>query len=257
MSKIFEKALSSQITSFREREQLLSASQFGYRKQISTIDAILKSTEQIRLELNKKKNVTGAFLDLSKAFDSINHKILLRRLENIGFDEHATNLIENYLSKRTQRVVLNGIESDWINLKRGVPQGTILGPLLLKIYVNDLAKIVEEDCTVVQYADDTFLFTSDTDEILAKTNFEHNISQLIDFFTKSQLVVNKQKTEYIVFSTRKRLTNTVLNVDNERIAESNSVKYLGVIIDSKLKFDGEVKKILQRMACGISFEYTK
>ena len=251
LSKNFEKAFSSQITSFLEREQLLSASQFGYRKQISTIDAILKSTEQIRLELNKKKNVTGSFLDLSKAFDSINHKILLRRLENIGFDEHATNLVENYLSKRTQRVVLNGIESDWINLKRGVPQGTILGPLLFNIYVNDLAKIVEEDCTVVQYADDTFLFTSDTDEISAKTKLEHNISKIIDFFAKSQLVVNKQKTEYIVFSTRKRLTNTVLNVDNERIAESISVKYLGVIIDSKLKFDGEVKKILQRMACGI------
>ena len=128
---------------FLEREQLLSASQIGYRKQISTIDAILKSTEQIRLELNKKKNVTGAFLDLSKAFDSINHKILLRRLENIGSDEHATNLIESYLSERTQRVVLNGIESDWINLKRGVPQGTILGPLLFNIYVNDLAKIAK------------------------------------------------------------------------------------------------------------------
>ena len=75
-------------------------------------------------------------------------------------------------------------------------------------------------------------------------------SKIIDFFAKSPLVVNK-KTGYTVFSTRKRLTTTVLNVDNERIAESNSVKYLGVIIDSKLKFDGEVKKILQRMACGI------
>ena len=74
-------------------------------------------------------------------------------------------LIENYLSERTQRVVLNGIESDWINLKRGVPQGTILGPLLFNIYVNDLAKIVEKDCTVVHFADDTFLFTSDTDEL--------------------------------------------------------------------------------------------
>ena len=251
MSKFFEKAFSSQITSFQERQQLLSASQFGYRKQISTIDAILKSTEQIRLELNKKKNVTVAFLDLSKAFVSINHKILLRRLENIGFDEHAPNLTESYLSKRTQRVDLNEIESDWINLKIRVQQGTILGPLLFNIYVNDLAKIVEEDCTVVQYADDTFLVTSDTDETLAKAKLEHNISRIIDFFAKSQLVVNKQKTEYIVFSTRKRLTNTVLNVDNEGIAESNSVKYLGVIIDSKLKFDGEVKKILQRMACGI------
>ena len=265
LSKIFEKAFSSQITNFLEREQLFSASKFGYRNEISTIDAILKSTEQIRLELNKKKNVTGAFLDLSRAFDSINHKILLQRLENIGFDEHATNLIENYLSKRTQRVILNGIESDWINLKRGVSQGTTLGLLLFNIYVNDLAKINKEDCTVVQYADDTsdtdeflhlfsmttLLFTSDTDEILAKTKLEHIISKNIDFFAKSQLVVNKQKTEYIVFSTRKRLTNTVLKVDNERVAESNSVKYLGVIIESKLKFDGEVKKILQRMACGI------
>ena len=122
--------------------------------------------------------------------------------------------------------------------------------LLFTSAANNLAKIVEEDCTVVQYADDTFLFTSDTDEILANTKLEHNISKIIDFFAKSQLVVNNQKTEYIVFSTRKRLTNTVLNVENERIAESNSVKYLGVIIDSKLKFDG-VKKKFQRMACGI------
>ena len=113
------------------------------------------------------------FLDLSKAFDSINHKILLRRLENKGFDKHALNLIENYLSDRTQRVVLKGIESGWINLKRGVSQGTILGPLLFNIYVKDLAKIVEKDCTVVQYADDTFLFTSDTDEISSKTKLEH------------------------------------------------------------------------------------
>ena len=95
-----------------------------------------------------------------------------------------------------------------------------------------------------------FSFTSDTDEISSK-KLEQNISKIIDCFAKSQLVVNKQKTEYIVFSTRKRLTNTVLNIDNERIAESNSMKYLGIIIDSKLKFDGEVKKILQRMACAI------
>ena len=96
------------------------------------------------------------------------------------------------MSEKTQRVVLNGIESDWKKLKRGVPQGTILGPLLFNIYVNDLAKCVEKDCTVVQYADDTF-FTSDTDEIPSKTKLEHNISKLIDFFAKSQLVVNKQK----------------------------------------------------------------
>ena len=86
----------------------------------------------------------------------------MRRLENIGFDEHATNLIENCLSERTQRFVLNKIELDWINFKRRVPQGSFLGALLFNFYVNDLANIVEKGCTVVQYADDTFLFTTDT-----------------------------------------------------------------------------------------------
>ena len=136
----------------------MSISQFGYWKQISTIDAILKSAEQIRLELNKKKNVTGTLLDLSKAFDSIDHKILLRRLENIGFDKHATNFIERYSSESMQRVVLDGIESNWNNMKRAVQIDTILGPVIFNIYINDLANIVEKDCTVVRYADDTFLF---------------------------------------------------------------------------------------------------
>ena len=158
LSKIFEKAFSLQITSFLEREQLFCISQFGYRKQISTIDAILKSTKQIRFELNMENNVTSAFLDLSRPFDSINHKILLRRIESISFDEHNYNSIENCLSERLQRFVLNGIESDWISLKRGVPQGTILGPLIFNVHVNDLTKIVEKDCTVVQYADKTLFF---------------------------------------------------------------------------------------------------
>ena len=131
-----------------------------------------------------------------------------------------------------------------------------LGPLLSIIYVNDLAKVVEKDCTVVQYADDTFLITSDIDRISPKTKLEHNISKIIDFFGKSQLVVNKRKTEYIEFSTRKRLKNTVLKVDNEKIAESNSVKYLGVIIDSKLKFDESEKASSENGLWNRSYKYT-
>ena len=154
------------------------------------------------------------------------------------------------MSERTQRVVLNGIESDWIILKIGVPKSTILGPLLFNIYVNDLAKIVEKDCTVVQYADENFLFTSDNDEISSKKNL-NKTSQKLLIFCKVPVIGEQTKNRIFLFSTRKRLTNTVLNVDNERIAESNSVKYLGVITDSKLKFDRKVKKILQRMACGI------
>ena len=95
------------------------------------------------------------------------------------------------MSERTQIVVLNGNESDWINLKRGFTQGTILGPLLFNIYVNNLAKIVEKDCTVVQYADDTFLFTLNTDELSSKTKLEHNISKIIIF---CKIAVNGEQT---------------------------------------------------------------
>ena len=99
MSKSFEKALRSQITSFLEREQLWSIGQFDYRKQISTIDLEIDRTNKIRTQ--QEKNVTGAFLDLSNAFHSINHTILLRKFENMGFDEEATNLIEKYLIEKT------------------------------------------------------------------------------------------------------------------------------------------------------------
>ena len=134
-------------------------------------------------------------------------------------------------------------------MKRGVTQGTFLRTLLSNIYINELGKIVEKDCTVVQYADETFLFTSNTDEISSKTKLEHNTSKIIEIFCKIPVSGEQTKTEYNVFSTRERLTNTVPNVDNEKTAECNSVENLGVIVDRKLIFDGEVKKILQRMAC--------
>ena len=124
------------------------------------------------------------FLDLSRPFDSINHKILLRRIENIGFDEDNTNLTENCLSERSQRFVLNEIESDWINLKRGVPQGTVLGPLIFNTHVNDLTKIVEKDCTVVQYADDTFLFHSTLMKYRQKQNLNITSQKFLFFFCK-------------------------------------------------------------------------
>ena len=105
---------------------------------MSTTDAILQCTEYVRTEMDKKNTVGGAFLDLSKAFDSISHEILIEKLKCLGFDGTSTQLIRSYLKDRTQKVVFSGNESDWILLNRGVPQGTVLGPILFNIYVNDL-----------------------------------------------------------------------------------------------------------------------
>ena len=107
--------------------------------------------------MDKNNTVCGAFLDLLEAFDSFWHEILIEKLECLGFDGTSTQLIRSYLKDRTQTAVFSGNESDWILLNRGVPQGTLLGPILFNIYVNDFNRAIDNDnCQVIHYADDTF-----------------------------------------------------------------------------------------------------
>ena len=104
--------------------------------------------------------IVTLFLDLSKAFDFINHRLLLNKLEEIGFNSDSILLISSFLSKRTQRVKLNNFYSDWLLVKQGVPQGTILGPLLFLLYVIDIQNVCSKDCKLIQYADDTVIYAS-------------------------------------------------------------------------------------------------
>ena len=179
LAKIFEQIIRNQINDYLISNKLLSPKQFGYRKKVSTTDAILQCTEYVRTEMDKKNTVCGAFPDLSKAFDSISHEILLEKLKCLGFDGTSTKLIRSNLKDRTQKKVFSGNESDWILLNRGVPQGTKLGPILLIIYVNDLHRFIDSDnCQVIQNADDAFLYSSHTNENIARSYLEKNIEKL-------------------------------------------------------------------------------
>ena len=133
LSKVFEKVIREQITNYIDNNKLFSPVQFGFRKNISTTDALVFTTEKIRKEIDNNHFVVAAFLDLSKAFDSMSHEILLKKLKKLHFDPNAFSLIQSFLTGRTQRVVLSTSESDWINLYQGVPQGTVLGPLLFNL----------------------------------------------------------------------------------------------------------------------------
>ena len=159
-SKIFERILSDQIHDFLYNNSILNNKQFGFRKNISTTDALLTLTEYLRNEMENNNYIVTLFLDLSKAFDSINHSLLLNKLEEIGFNSDSILLISSFLSKRTQRVKLNNFYSDWLLVKQGVPQGTILGPLLFLLYVNDIQNVCSKDCQLIQYADDTVIYAS-------------------------------------------------------------------------------------------------
>ena len=154
-SKIYEKVVYKRVYSYLEKFSLLYCKQFGFRTKHSTVDALVEFTEKVRF--NRTTNeVRSFFLDLSKAFDTIDHNLLIRKLENYGIRGNSLNWFKSYLKGRIQRVKLNNVSSGWEEIVCGVPQGSILGPLLFIIYVNDMP-LVCRHLEAILFADDTNL----------------------------------------------------------------------------------------------------
>ena len=144
--KFFELLFRDQTLAKLEKNMLLATTRFGYRKKVSTTDALL-STQEL-------------FLDLSKAFDLTSHPTLLHKTKLLGFSEQGNTILKSYLENRVQKVKFSKYESNWIALSRGVPQGTVLGPLIFNIYVNDMKDDTDVNSRIIQYANDTFIFCS-------------------------------------------------------------------------------------------------
>ena len=160
LAKIFEKILRQQISEYLTENNLLSQMQFGFRSNYSTTDALLFATENIRQSLDQNQFVAAALLGLSKAFDSISRGILFEKLEELNFDSNALSMMKSYHTERYQKVTLPNCSSDWIKLYQGVPQGTVLGPLLLSVFLNDMENVNDNQCKIIQYAEDTMIFCS-------------------------------------------------------------------------------------------------
>ena len=224
----------------------LSKTQFGFRPKFSTIDALLYATESWRGHLDKNKYTAVAALDLSKAFDSIDHEILLIKLLELGFSEKSCALLKNYLTDRHQAVKHHGVTSEYLKIETGVPQGTILGPLLFILYINDLSTYI--NCENAQYADDTLLFTADANLDLAISKLESDCNKLTHYFAMHKLCLNVSKTEFMILSPKRNCstTNYILNIGNVAIISSVEIKYLGITIDNCLTFNTHVKQVLKK-----------
>ena len=263
-SKIFEKILHEQMSTYLSKHSILNPNQFGFRKKFSTNDALLLLTESIRTELDKKNTVQAALLDLSKAFDSISHEKLLEKLLSIGFSQTALKLIESFLTDRYQRVYINDVYSSWYKVKQGVPQGTVLGPLLFNLYINDLKECLNKQSDLIQYADDGLVYSCHKKPEVAKSNLNSSLEKITAFFKQHELNLNASKTEYIKFTGRRKVKDKknkkkkekekkkdTIVVDGKVIHEKEECKYLGIIVDNNLSFESQAKKILQKMAIGI------
>ena len=192
IAKVYESLIYKQLYTYLTTNSLLQPNQSGFRPFHSTQDALLRTMDDWRIALDLGKSVGAVFLDLSKAFDSIDHSLLLRNCSPMELKEMSTG--GNYLDGRKQRVKLKGCYSDWANVLRGVPQGSILGPLLFLLYVNNLPDVVTK-CTVNMYADDVAIYLASKDVNEVADSLNEDLSHIATWIDMNRLKINIGKTQ--------------------------------------------------------------
>jgi len=236
-----------------QTNNILRAEQFGFRVSLSTEKASYKLIDDILNAFNSKLMVGGIFCDLQKAFDCINHNILLAKLEFYGITGVTRRLIKSYLQGRYQRVDLDNCSpnpcSQWGEVTRGVPQGSILGPLLFLLYINDLPQITNLNSKFVLFADDTSVIITNPDPLNFRTNLNKMTNGIHKWFKTNLLSLNLDKTHYIQFITKNSSTNDFdIMLGSKKITMVNSTKFLGLTLDSALSWRPHIDTIAPKLS---------
>ena len=250
-SKIFEKTMYNYISNFMDKHNLICKHQFGFRSKHSTQHAVISLVNNITNSLDSSNIVIGVFLDLKKAFDIVDHTILLKKLYSYGIRGKAHTWLTSYLTGRTQYVVYDGHKSSTLNMTCGVPQGSILGPLLFIIYVNDICN-VSELLFKILYADDTCVVAQghNLEELIDTLNNE--LSSLNEWLLCNKLTLNTNKSYYMVFHrARIKLTNIDIYINGSKLQRVKCVKYLGLMVDQKLKWIDHITHVKHKVAHGL------
>jgi hypothetical protein len=229
---------------------ILAANQFGFREKHSTFMALLNLVDRISGKIDNKEYSIGIFMDLSKAFDTVDHGIFLDKLELYGVRGVALKWFKSYLEHRSQFVQINNIQSSMLPITCGVPQGSILGPLLFIVYINDIIH-VSDIADIMLFADDTNMFFSRSSFDTLLTLVNNELLKISKWFKLNKLSLNIKKTNYILFrSKRKALTDRRINIaiDGINILEVTKIKFLGVVINQTLTWNDHIMIIKQKIA---------
>ncbi len=242
-SKIFECIMCDQMTEFFATK--MSPTLSGFRKKYSCENVLLSCVENWRNALDKNDYVGCVLMDLSKAFDSLPHGLLLAKLRAYGMSVDACSMVASYLAERKQRVKLGNSCSEWQEMERGVPQGSLAGPLLFNIFINDLIFFLESKCDVYNYADDNTLSYHHADPKVVKDVLEKSSTIAIRWFRVNHMKANPGKFQAMVLS-RANHINLTFEIGNTVIKPSTSVRLLGVNIDEKLNFNEHIAQLCKK-----------
>ena len=247
LNKIFEKLLYNRLISFLESNRLLSPSQFGFRKGISTCDAINNLLNSIYNSMGKNNYMGAVFLDLSKAFDTVPHDILLKKLEHYGVRGEGLQLFTSYLTNRKQFVSIDGYSTNSIDINIGVPQGSVLGPLFFLIFINDLPLSLKQLKSIL-FADDTTLHYSHANVHSLCNILTSDLEHVRKWLICNQLTLNAKKTYFIIFSLKKLPDDLRVFIGDNTIEQRKNGKFLGITLDERLNFKSHVVMVSKKVA---------
>ena len=236
----------SRLMNFLEKFNILSQNQYGFQKNTSTTDALLQFMSEAHKSLDRKETLISVFLDFSKAFDTVNHTLLLQKLEHMGIRGTSLKWFESYLTNRTQVVCIDDINSSAKHIVTGVPQGSVLGPALFLCYVN----CINNACSLVksvQFADDTTLYLSHKNSQYLSDTLNRQLTILDSWLCANRLSLNIQKTSFMVISNME-LQRFPLKIRNCELSRVQKAKFLGVIVDEKLNFKDHVNCIQKKIS---------
>ena len=254
--KVMEKMIHKKLYNFLEEHNILYHNQHGFRKNNSTIHALMQTTERIKTSIDSGKFGCGIFIDLRKAFDTVNHYILLTKLEHYGIRDSMLKWFQSYLSGRKQFVSFNGVSSELLENNCGVPQGSVLGPLLFLIYINDLPNI-SKILNFYLFADDTNIYHESNSLNDLERTVNKELNKLYLWLNLNRFTLNIDKTNFIIFHPYNKPVKqqVTIKINNTAINEKEYIKYLGVLVDSSLNWKHHISTLAKKISRAIGIMY--